>query len=142
MAAQATYGSIAGTVSVASGAVVPQGLAMGSTAGVNVFAWGNHQIDGRLANLSASFLDGGPLNVSYADLTALVPSQDAVSEFRLQTNNLSPEFGRFTGGVIILSTRSGTNNFHGSACQFFRNRALNANNFGSVAESVGGLDEK
>jgi hypothetical protein len=109
--------------------VVPQGLAMGSTAGVNVFAWGNYQIGGGMANQSASFLDGGPLNVNYANLTALVPSQDAVSEFRVQTNNLSPEFGRFTGGVINLSTKSGTNNFHGSAYEFFRNRSLNANNF-------------
>lgn len=109
--------------------VVPQGLAMGSTAGVNVFAWGNYQIGGGVANQSATFLDGGPLNVNYANLTALVPSQDAVSEFRVQTNNLSPEFGRFTGGVISLSTKSGTNAFHGSAYEFLRNRSLNANNF-------------
>ena len=109
--------------------VVPQGQAMGTTTGTNIFAWGNYQIGGGMANQAASFLDGAPLNVNYANLTALVPMQDAISEFRVQTSNLSPEFGRFSGGVINLSTKSGGNEFHGSAYEYFRNKKLNANNF-------------
>jgi hypothetical protein len=47
----------------------------------------------------------------------------------VQTNNLGPEFGRLSGGAINLTTKSGTNQFHGSAYEFFRNRVLNANTF-------------
>ncbi|MBA3442558.1 MAG: carboxypeptidase regulatory-like domain-containing protein, partial [Pyrinomonadaceae bacterium] len=79
--------------------VVPQGQSMGTPTGTNIFAWGNYQIGGGAANQSATFIDGGPVNVSYVNLTALIPTQDAVQEFRVQTNNLSAEFGRFTGGV-------------------------------------------
>lgn len=77
--------------------VVPQGQAMGTPTGTNPFAWGNYQIGGGAANQSATFFDGGPVNVSYINLTALIPTQDAVREFRVETNNLSAEFGRFTG---------------------------------------------
>ena len=109
--------------------VVPQGQSMGNPTGLNIFAWGNYQIGGGMANQGASYLDGGPLNVNYANLTALVPTQDAISEFRVQTNNLSAEFGRFSGGVINLSTKSGSNAFHGSVYEYLRNKSLNANNF-------------
>ncbi len=109
--------------------VVPQGQSMQNPTGTNIFAWGNYQIGGGAANQSATFIDGGPVNVSYVNLTALVPTQDAIQEFRVQTNNLSAEFGRFTGGVINLTSKSGTNAFHGSAYEFLRNRVLNANTF-------------
>ncbi|MBO0720901.1 MAG: carboxypeptidase regulatory-like domain-containing protein, partial [Blastocatellia bacterium] len=109
--------------------VVPQGQSMQNPTGTNIFAWGNYQIGGGAANQSAAFLDGGPLNVIYANLTSLVPTQDAIQEFRVQTNNLSAEFGRFTGGVINLTSKSGTNEFHGSAYEFLRNRVLNSNTF-------------
>ena len=74
-------------------------------------------------------IDGAPVNVSYVNLTSLVPTQDAIQEFRVQTNNLGPEFGRLAGGAINLTTRSGTNEFHGSAYEFLRNKVLNANTF-------------
>lgn len=109
--------------------VVPGGQSGTTPTGTNPFAWGNYQIGGGQANQSAAFLDGAPLNASYANLTALVPTQDAIQEFRVQTNNLGPEFGRLAGGAINLTTKSGTNDFHGSAYEFFRNRVLNANTF-------------
>ncbi len=109
--------------------VVPQGQSMQNPTGTNIFAWGNYQIGGGAANQSATFLDGGPVNVSYVNLTTLVPTQDAIQEFKVQTNNLSAEFGRFTGGVINLTSKSGTNAFHGSAYEFLRNKLLNANTF-------------
>lgn len=109
--------------------VVPGGQSGTTPTGTNPFAWGNYQIGGGQSNQSASYLDGAPINASYVNLTALVPTQDAIQEFRVQTNNLAPEFGRFAGGVISLVTKSGTNEFHGSAYEFFRNRVLNANTF-------------
>ncbi|HYK91101.1 MAG TPA: carboxypeptidase regulatory-like domain-containing protein, partial [Acidobacteriota bacterium] len=59
---------------------------------------------------------------------AFYPIIDAIQEFKVETNSPSAEFGRFNGGVVNLSTKSGTNQFHGSAFEFFRNEALNARN--------------
>ena len=57
------------------------------------------------------------------------PSVEAVEEFKLQQSNFSAEFG-FTGSNIVnVVTRSGTNNFHGSAYEFLRNEKLDANNW-------------
>ncbi len=53
-------------------------------------------------------------------------SQDAVQEFQVQTSNYSAEFGHAAGGVVNTLTKSGTNNFHGSAFEFFKNRTLNS----------------
>jgi len=59
----------------------------------------------------------------------LIAIQDVVQEFRVATNNISPEYGRFGGGVVNMATKSGTNEFHGSAYEYFRNKVLNANDF-------------
>src|SRR5712692_2893632 len=109
--------------------VVPGGQSGTTPTGTNPFAWGNYQIGGGQGNQSAAYIDGAPINTSYVNLTALVPTQDAIQEFRVQTNNLGPEFGRLAGGAVNLTTKSGTNGFHGSAYEFFRNRVLNANTF-------------
>lgn len=57
------------------------------------------------------------------------PIIDSIQEFNVQTNGVPAEFGRFNGGVVNLSTRSGTNGFHGSVYEFFRNEGLNARNY-------------
>ena len=56
-------------------------------------------------------------------------SQDAVEEFQVLTSSFAPEFGRATGGVVNVVTKSGTNTFHGSGFWFFRDRAMNANTY-------------
>jgi Carboxypeptidase regulatory-like domain len=110
--------------------VVPQGGSEGSLTGKNVFAAGNYQIGGGVANQSASLYDGVPLqDTAYGNIVVLTPSPEAVEEFRVQTNNSSAEFGRFTGGVINMASRSGTNAFRGSAFEYYRNKALNSNTF-------------
>ncbi len=109
--------------------VVPQGNALTNLQAQNIFAAGNFQIGGGAANQSSTLLDGSPLNVNYANLTALVPTQDAVAEFRVQTNNNTAEYGRYTGGVINLTSKSGTNEFHGALYEYLRNRVLNAGTF-------------
>jgi len=57
------------------------------------------------------------------------PIIDSIQEFNVQTNGVPAEFGRFNGGVVNLSTRSGSNQFHGSVYEFFRNESLNARNY-------------
>ncbi len=82
-----------------------------------------------MGNQSAFFLDGVPLNTTYINSPALVPTQDAIQEFRVDSNAVSAEFGRFAGGVINMASRSGTNEIHGSVYEYLRNRVLNANTF-------------
>lgn len=109
--------------------VVPQGGAMQNSVGLNPFAWGNYQIGGAFANQSATFLDGSPLNSNYINIMSLVPPQDSIQEFKVDTNNLPAEFGRFAGGAINFTTKSGSNQIHGSGWEFLRNKVLNANTF-------------
>ena len=56
-------------------------------------------------------------------------SVDALQEFQIQTSSYAPEFGRTPGGQIQVSSRSGTNAFHGTASDYFRNSVLDANNW-------------
>lgn len=59
---------------------------------------------------------------------AYFPVPDAIEEFRVETNSYSAEYGRSNGGVIMVNHKAGTNEFHGSVFEFFRNEALNARN--------------
>ena len=109
--------------------VVMMASTSGSPTGQNVFSAGNFQLGGGTQNQSATYFDGVPLNVTYGNLTAFAPTQDAVSEFRVQTNNNTAEYGRYTGGVVNIASKAGTNEYHGSAYEFLRNKVLNAANF-------------
>jgi hypothetical protein len=92
-------------------------------------AYGNYQIGGGFSGQSLFFIDGVGSNVPENNVNSLVPTQDAVQEFRVQTNNVSAEFGGFAGGVIQISTKQGTNQIHGSVYEYFRNTALDANDW-------------
>ena len=117
--------------------VVPQGATSGAATNnqpsignyTNPAGWSNYQIGGGVAGQNALYLDGAPLNVPIQNWIGLIPAEDSVSEFRVDSNNLSPEFGRYYGGVISFLTKSGLNEFHGSAYEYFRNTILDANNF-------------
>ena len=114
------------TISPAS---VAQGGSGGSPVGQNPFSWGNYQIGGSFANQGAEYLDGQPLNIGYINLPIIIPTQDSVGEYKVQTNNQGAEWGKFSGGIVNLSTKSGTNSWHGSAYEYFRNKVLNANEY-------------
>ena len=77
-----------------------------------------------MANQSANYLDGSPLNATYDNLLALVPTQDSLREFKVATNNISPEYGKLAGGAIDFTTKSGTNDLHGSLWEFLRNKVF------------------
>ncbi|MBS1788638.1 MAG: TonB-dependent receptor [Acidobacteria bacterium] len=72
-------------------------------------------------------LDGGENNDTFAAAPGQNVPLDAIQEFRVQTNNYTAEFGRGAGFVANVVTKSGTNQFHGSAYEFNRNAALAAN---------------
>ena len=115
--------------------VVPQGQpsggnsSMSNPVGANPFALGDFQVGGGMSGQSQILIDGVPTNGAYLNVVTVIPTQDAIEEFKVQTNNLGPEYGRFAGGVINLSTKSGTNRFHGSAYEFLRNKVFNANDY-------------
>jgi hypothetical protein len=116
--------------------VVPQGNTVGSVVGKNPFDFANYQIGGAFANEGAEYLDGQPLNIGYINLPLEVPTQDSIAEFKVQYNNLGPEWGKFAGGVINLSTKSGTNTWHGSAYEYLRNKVFNANEFFNKRQEI------
>jgi hypothetical protein len=116
--------------------VVPQGTSLTTVLNnqsgfTNPAGWNNYQIGGAIAGANASYLDGVPLSIigNNPSWTAFIPTQDAIQEFKVETNSVDPAFGGFAGGVIIFSTKSGTNQIHGSAYEFFRNTVFDANNF-------------
>ena len=74
------------------------------------------------------FLDGASNTVPVHNEISVVPMVDTVEEFRVQTNSLAAEFGQTSGGVISVVTRGGTNQYHGSLYEFFRNDILDARN--------------
>jgi Carboxypeptidase regulatory-like domain/TonB dependent receptor len=117
------------TLAAIAPSVVPQGNTTGSPVGKNPFDFANYQIGGSFANQSAEYLDGQPLNIGYINLPLLTPTQDSVAEFKVQYNNLGPEWGKFSGGVINLSTKSGSNQWHGSAYEYLRNKVFNSNEY-------------
>ena len=74
-------------------------------------------------------LDGVDNNELTAGGIAVLPSIDAIQEFKVLTYNYSAEYGTRAGPTVLVTTRSGSNQFHGSLFEFVRNRSLNAKSF-------------
>jgi hypothetical protein len=81
---------------------------------------------GRANNFS---VNGGDANDLFVNAPAVQPSPDSIEEFRVITNNFDAEYGRNSGAVVNVVTKSGTNQLHGDVYEFFRNKALNAKGF-------------
>ncbi|MBI3680753.1 MAG: TonB-dependent receptor [Acidobacteria bacterium] len=103
----------------------PAGTGVGDD---NTFALGGGQV--------AAFgitLDGISANISRYSSVSLVavntPSLDAITEFTVETNGFKAEFGRAAGGTMTFASKSGTNDWHGTAYEFIRNDALDARRF-------------
>src|SRR5215469_6146262 len=84
-----------------------------------------YQMDG----VTVNNFGGGSADGSAFFGQIATPSPDALQEFKVQTAQYDASFGRNAGAQVNLVTRSGTNGFHGSAFEFFRNEDLNANDF-------------
>lgn len=90
---------------------------------------GSFNIAGGRSDSVEYLLDGGLNNNLLSNGVVYNPNPDAVAEFRILESNYTAEYGRNGGGIISVVTKSGTNEFHGSAYDFVRNNALNANSF-------------
>src|SRR5439155_21365755 len=89
----------------------------------------NISVNGARGNEVNYRLDGATHLDNVTKLHATYPNPDAVQEFAVQTSNYSALYGNFSGAVVNVVTRSGSNQFHGSAFEFVRNGAINARNF-------------
>ena len=81
---------------------------------------------GRANNFS---VNGGDANDQFANLPTIQPTPDAIEEFRVISNTFDAEYGRNSGAVVNVITKSGTNQFHGDVYEYFRNTVLNAQGF-------------
>ena len=116
---------------------------------------GQFSVNGQRANANYFTIDGAGANVGVSTGLTLVQSSsgslpglganggtntlvavDAMQEFRVQTSSYAPEYGRTPGAQISIVTRSGTNQMHGSLFDFFRNDALDANDWFANANSL------
>ena len=81
---------------------------------------------GRSNNFS---VNGGDANDQFVNLPTVQPTPDSIQEFRVLTNTFDAEYGRNSGSVVNVVTKSGTNGLHGDLYEFFRNKVLNARNY-------------
>ncbi|HEY2040008.1 MAG TPA: carboxypeptidase regulatory-like domain-containing protein [Edaphobacter sp.] len=93
-------------------------------------------IAGGMGNTTMWRLDGGSNNDYMANGNLPFPFPDAVSQFSVESTALSAQNGMHTGGLVNVVTRSGTNQFHGSAFEFIRNNFINATNFFSTTKDT------
>ena len=81
------------------------------------------------------YLDGGSNMTGVRNTGNPLPNPDAIREFAVQTNNFSAQYGRNSAGVVTVLTKSGTNDFHGSLFEFFRDKNFNATVHGQSPKS-------
>ncbi len=74
-------------------------------------------------------VNGGDGNDIFVNGPAIQPSPDAIEEFRVLTNTFDAEYGRNSGSIVNVVTKSGTNSIHGDVYEFFRNKVLNTKGF-------------
>jgi hypothetical protein len=86
-------------------------------------------VGGGRSDSNTFVLDGGLNNDLLSNGVVYNPNPDSIQEFKVLTSDFTAEYGRSAGGIITEVTKSGTNGFHGSAYDFLRNSALDANNF-------------
>jgi outer membrane receptor protein involved in Fe transport len=92
----------------------------------------NFQISGGRGFTNEFLLDGVPntgTETTQPSNLSFVPSPDATAEFKVQTSIYDAQYGRTGGGVVNVVLKSGTNQFHGSVYEYYRDEALNANTF-------------
>lgn len=115
------FAALAPTVSTLGGASTPH---IGGSRNGN-----NEQLIDGMTNIL-------PENNVGNNLSAYTPVIDSVQEVNVQTSVLEAQYGRFSGGIISLITKGGSNHFHGTAFEFLNTQALNANSFGATAGSA------
>ena len=90
---------------------------------------GNLSVSGQRETANGFLLNGSAVQEAFNMGTAVVPNLDSIQELRVLTSNFDAEYGNYSGGQIVVVTKSGTNELHGSAFEFLRNTDLDARNY-------------
>ncbi|HYM74761.1 MAG TPA: TonB-dependent receptor [Candidatus Dormibacteraeota bacterium] len=90
---------------------------------------GNQSVNGQRESANGFMVNGSNVEEGKNNGAAIIPNLDAISEFRIITNNFDSEYGNYSGGQINVVTKSGTNRIHGSGFEFLRNTSLDAKNY-------------
>ncbi len=90
---------------------------------------GNLSISGQREDSNGFRVNGADVEEDVNMGTSIVPNLDAIDSFRVLTSNFDAEYGNSSGGQILVNTKSGTAQVHGSAFEFLRNTALDARNY-------------
>jgi hypothetical protein len=93
---------------------------------------GNLSVSGQRETANGFIVNGSNVEEGVNVGTAIVPNLDSIQELRVLTNNFDAEYGNYSGGQIIVVTKSGSNHFHGDGFEFLRNSILDARNFFSA----------
>jgi hypothetical protein len=93
---------------------------------------GNLSVSGQRETNNGFVVNGSSVEEDFSMGTALIPNLDSIQEFRVLTNNFDAEYGNYSGGQIVVTTKSGTNELHGSVFDFLRNTGLDARNYFST----------
>jgi Carboxypeptidase regulatory-like domain/TonB dependent receptor-like, beta-barrel len=107
-------------------AVITPGVTMDNTPQQGASATSGLSFAGQRARSNNIMVDGLDNNDPAVGSVRAVFSQEAIREFQVLTNSYSAEFGKASGGVVNIVTKSGTNDFHGNLFGYFRDRSLNA----------------
>ena len=87
------------------------------------------RINGAKGSTTDVLIDGAANTTSYYNQDGGIPGVESVQEFRVYTDAYDPEFGRTSGGLVTYALHTGTNQFHGTAFEFFRNEDMDANGY-------------
>ncbi len=98
-------------------------------------------VGGSRAQSTDWLLDGNDNNELTAGGISIIPSIDAIQEFKVLTYNYSAEYGTRAGPTVLLTTKSGSNTFHGSLFEFFRNTKLDARSFFAATKEQFNLNQ-
>ncbi|SPE36821.1 TonB-dependent receptor plug (fragment) [Candidatus Sulfopaludibacter sp. SbA3] len=90
---------------------------------------GNVSVSGQRETANGFVVNGSTVQEDFNMGAAIVPNLDSIREFRVLTSNFDAEYGNFSGGQVLVTTKSGTNQLHGSAFEFLRNTDLDARNY-------------
>jgi hypothetical protein len=97
---------------------------------------GTLSTSGARGSSNGFMVNGGNVQEQMANGTAIVPNVDSIAEFRIITNNFDAEYGHYSGGLVNVITKSGTNQFHGDVFEFLRNTDLDARNYYTSTRGV------
>jgi hypothetical protein len=97
---------------------------------------GSFATNGSQADQNSYLINGTDNNDLPLNTYQVLPSPDAIAEFKMVTGTINPEYGRNSGAILNATIKSGTNSFHGDGFDYFRDTSLNAKNFFQPAPAV------